>query len=29
MRFNKKSNNTIIGAKPFSAKNWILFNTGR
>jgi hypothetical protein len=29
MCFNKKSNNTIIDDKPFSARNWILFSTGR
>jgi hypothetical protein len=28
MRFDKKSNDTIIDVKPFSTRNWILFNTG-
>jgi hypothetical protein len=29
MHFNKKSNSTIIDVKPYSARNWILFNTRR
>jgi hypothetical protein len=28
-RFDKKLNNTIIDIKPFSARNRILFSTGR
>jgi hypothetical protein len=28
MRFDKKSNSTIIDVKPFSTRNWILFNMG-
>jgi hypothetical protein len=29
MRFDKKSNSTIINVKSFSAKNWILLSMGK